>query len=376
MPSVAEAAEIWSQLYSKDEATYAVNLRAAGFPEAVVSVLVSQSIESDFAKRERALVPSTETAVGLRHFWAADVRAHWLRLQQEKSDRLRAALGRLPAQRVQSDWISSAFPDLLPEAQDEVRNLTEDYDNLEERVLAESRGHLLDDDLEMIAYLHRERAADLHRVLNDGQVVDYLIRRTKLGKLLLDKFEAFEPTPAEARLCYRLAEQHGLGLELYRNRHYDFEQAMRAVDKDLAEVWTPERLASFQRCRSWSYLRTFRIAERLGLGKVAADQVAESYDRMNESYRELFPASVAKAWRLGAGPNGIPDDLKAFVASAPAIDPPLPSGTREENVQRILAIHLGEVKAILGPRGTHEYEETHHTWIRELKQGRLVISIR
>lgn len=362
---------IWAQLQSPDPAVFAANLRAAGFPDATVGLLVSQQLESVYAARERELAPSMESTEGLRRFWAPEVRAAWLQLQREKSQRLRSVLGVAPDQRAKADWLVTAFPKLTVEARDIVRTITEDYDELDQRVRAEAHGYLLDEDAVMLEYLRQQRGSDLRQVLSEDEVLDYQIQRSRLGSLVRFRMELMEPTPAELRLVYQLAIQHGLETDFNRGAMVNPMKVLADIEDELARNWSPDRMQEYRRSRSHTYRKVFQLAQRLGLPRDSAAKVQDSFERMNKSLQDKFPHPAPPSRDGTSGGSPVMISRATNTQPARALRSGIPPEETAAFVKASLSTHLAEVRAVLGDRGFEEYE-SFCPWISRMAQGTLI----
>jgi hypothetical protein len=331
---IADAAGApWKAVYSADLPTYAANLRADGFPAEVIGLLVSQELNRRFADRERALQPTTLTVDGLRNFWSLERRAESRLLRVEKQMLARAVLETAPGTTAETDWVGKTLAALRSADRDAVRAIADDYEDLIQRIRDASRGFLTTEDRDAITYLEDERLRDLAAVLSPEQLVDFQIRDTAVGRIVLDDLSCFEPTPQELRDYYEQMVAHGgdrIALELESpGAMYRQVVARRQVVAALAERWPPERHVRLRFALFQPYRKIYALAHRLGLTTTDANAVLAAL-------RELM------------------DGIAAIDARRQI---PFDSSARQAEVIDLYERQCAAVRAILGEDGFKEYHE-------------------
>lgn len=362
----------WVQLYDADAARFAANLRLAGFPEVTVGLLVSHEINTRFEAEERRLIEASQATDNIRKLWDPAHRVAWLQLQREKSRALRTALGTAPGVRATTDALAVEFPDLTPEARAALADIFLDYQQLEERVLAESKGHLLEMDLAMLTFLHEERSADLRQHLEEDRLIDLLIRRTRLGAILRSMLQCFDATPVEWRDCYRAGEKLGWNATVFQSGSIRVFDHFRELDEELGRTWSAERVAMLLRARRLSYRSTYQLVERLGQPRETVEVVHDSYLSMLNALLERHPPDAGMPRRFA-----LRHELSVPIATGVPLPPKPFTMTKKEREQFVLSVldtHLAEVRDALGVLGYDEYCTMNDHWISRMRQGVTVIN--
>ncbi len=353
----------WRQLHSTDFSRFAANLRTAGFPEETIGLLISQDVTRRFEERERALQPSVHSAEELRSFWTPERREAWLQLRKEKNELLRSVLGIAPDVVAATDWVAANYPRLSRSDCDTIRMITEDYDQLLQRVLTQSRGHLTDFDRETIGFLEAERVQDLGRLLSAAEVIDYQIKRSRFGTFVRHQLQCFDPSPAELQTYYQLGVKHGLHLLAFGHRMGQNPEIQQAVDAELAALWSAERVATLKRARHPHYQTTFKLVDHLALPVAVADQIFDSHRQLDEDLRSMSSRRPAPV-RIAVAPGERPD-ITAIQAQR--------SAERKEALTGFLDRHLAVVLSLLGETGLAEYREVNRNWIERIAAGTVVV---
>lgn len=366
----APGSGIWDQLYSSDLKLYADNLRAAGAPPEVVTVVISHEVNARFQERERELQPSTVTARSLRDDYSPSRREALVNLRLEKNALLRAALGHVPEAKAERVWSPRVLARLKDLERSRVQAIVDDYDAMIARVNTEARGHLLDEDREKIRFLEAERGKDLRQVLTEEEVLDYEIAETSFGRSMRSRLRLFEATQEQLRTYLRLAKKNDLAFGPRPLGSAELEKAREAFERDLALAWDPDTYARYRRTTSSHYIWLHNLVRRLGLEEAVARQIFESARRTTEEGSRLFHA---------ANPSQVDDRPRISGYSVVVYQSILYDPTRAKQVAEMSAKlkaladeHAALAKSLLGDAGFKAYIDFAGGWIESMRKGNSV----
>jgi hypothetical protein len=364
---LAGAAGLWDQLYSPDIKTYAANLRAAGAPEETISVLIGHAVDQQFRAREQALQPSTASAQTLKTALSPERREELLQLRLEKNAVLRAALGKVPSEKVRHEWDPAALARLDATQRDLVRAIMDDYDAMIARINTESRGYMLDEDREKLRFLHTERSKDLQKILTEDEVLDFELALTNYGRTRL---KLFEPTQAQLRTYLRLAKTNDLAFNLRTISSDALHVARTGLEKDLAAAWDPATYARYRRTTSSHYIPLANLVRRLNLDPQIAERLFDSTRRITEEGARLFRE---------ANPE-MKKDRPLIAGHASTIYVSVPLGTAEQKtadaatagIKALAEAHVTLARELLGEAGFRAYWDFARSWIDAMRVGNSV----
>lgn len=210
-PAPVATSELWATLYTDDLPTFISRLRAAGFSPAVIRAIANAQIEARFAERMRALAKTaTDTP-----FWKTEspvVASQQLsdattQIYRERSRLLRELLGH----QALADNVADAkaaqrrqYGDLSKEKIDVVNRVSDDYAEMIAQARAAMRNVTLPEDLETIAFLEREKKADLATILTPEELEAYEMRSSTLTARLRTAMTLLDASEDEFRAIYRI----------------------------------------------------------------------------------------------------------------------------------------------------------------------------
>jgi hypothetical protein len=210
-PGAAGRPKLWPALDTGNDLPGLIaRLRAAGFPANIIRDIIRSKVSESYDARMRTLrEPDPNTPfwkLPSSFFMVGDKRLDELnRLQLERSKALRDLL---KDDFFKSDTDVSAgqrrqFGNLTRAKIDVVQRIEEDYYDMTATVLSSTNGILLPEDREKLAYLAREKHADLATVLTSDELADYEVRSSPLTNMLVRELGGFEPTEAEFRAVFQ-----------------------------------------------------------------------------------------------------------------------------------------------------------------------------
>jgi hypothetical protein len=356
--------DVWALYYSSDLKTYAANLRRAGAPESVVSLLISQDVNNRFEAREAQLRPSTASATALRDAFSPERREAWMQLRLEKNTLLREVLGTVPKERALTEWSPKVLARLSQKDRDYVRMVTEDYDTMMARVISEAHGHFLDDDRTKLRYLETQRSVDLGKVLSADEITDFELLQTGFGRVVRSRLRLLGPTQEQLRTVYTLGKKHGMDLVMIDNNSSRRSDALQALNSELATVWDADTYARYRRSTSVNFQQLYNLVARLKLDPEIANKIYDSQKKTTEEGRALFNESHPGAEDIPHRPTA--GRLTTVVPAAEFTD------ATKANRAKIVALvtqHCEFVQQQLGADGYTQYLELCRGWIDLMKTG-------
>lgn len=338
-------AEAWKKLAAGD-ASIVSRLRDAGWPEDVVRDIVLAAVQDAF--RDRFLA-----------FWQHDATPdeHWRNsslsrsesierrranhaLNQEMHARIKALLG--PDFVPERNWEALGFANLPPAKAEAIRLIDEDYRELTSEVehYDYDTAILLPEDRETLAYLAKERVADITAILSPSEFLEYEIRHSPAARMLRSSLAGFRPTEEEFRAIFPLQKAHLEKAGISSNSLTETERErllglQSELDKAIKTVLTPERHEEYVLSKDYDYARLVTLTERLqlppGTAKAAYAVKVDIQKRMQELRND-------------------PNARKNFAAARAAL------GTEADR----------RLVEIFGQRGLEAYKANGAYWLRNL----------
>ncbi|HEY0946480.1 MAG TPA: hypothetical protein VGD81_14480 [Opitutaceae bacterium] len=320
--------QIWVALNADDLETYVGNLRAAGFPERTVRALANLALSERNTERRKALEGATEP----RPYWREQsswtshdpkTQAALRELWREQRETLKRLFGSEPFEDSSQvlAWRERQYGSLSREKIEEVNRLQEDYRELTSEIHRAARGMLLAEDREKLAFLEKEKLADLQAILNPDELLELQLRTSPTANRLRNEFRDVDLTEPEFRALHALRtpfdEQFS---DPAGSRRPDQAEARRKAEEELHEryrsILGEERYAEYQRARDGNYNQLRRLTQRLDLPKETAVRVHElqksTEQRVNEIRRDAKLTPEERNARLGA----LAADAKGTISTA------------------------------------------------------------
>lgn len=319
----------WRSLESTNYVVYINNLRAFGCPEETIRDIIITDVAKLFAVRRAALRAHLQPY----RFWetadpltgapgvSPELQVQLRALDKEQRDLIRDLLGvdlrAEMARYYNDDTYGEQDYGFLPQAkQEQVRAVTQQYDDLEQEIYSRTHGILLDEDQEQLRQLQRQRKAALASVLSTEEMEEYEVRHSDTANNMRSQLSGFQPSEEEFRRIFRL------------QRSFDetFDQAFEARDEagsaakaqaqqtaqeslnaEIRKVLGPERYAEFQRAQDTDYRALLQLGERFATSSEIASRVynmkqaaelyklqVESNPNLTDEQRAQMVAAVAR----------------------------------------------------------------------------------
>lgn len=354
-PGAAPSAgsEAWKALVAGDQpADWVQRLRAAGFPDNIVRAIVSAQIRERYAARRAALQKNDDAQYWSKSWnnWGggdaasrAALRDLWRAERKEIKDALGDAYADSPEyQRM----VQRQFGDLPKDKITALQTITEDYQELTSEIHQSANGVMLPEDREKLAFLEKEKRADLAAVLSPEELQAYELRSSQTASSLRWQLGAFAPSEQEFRSIFAL--QREFDLQFSNDRRSSNDEAVQkarsdaqtALDAQIKAGIGEARYADYQRAKDHNYQQLAGITERLALPKENAVAV---YDLSKDIQKRAQEIRGDK-------------DLKG--------------DARNEALAALVDEANTKIVASLGERGAEAYKENGGWWLRNIAPPR------
>jgi hypothetical protein len=274
--TAGRTAPLWTAFGSADLPTLIAQLRAAGFPPAVIQAIAAARIEGQFTSRLRALAAQVENAP----FWRPSLTSmsnnarffeERTQIYRERARQLRELLGQ--------EFIASASPEASAQQQRQygqlppakislIERINDDYAEMISQVRLATNGIFLPEDREKLALLEREKRADLVAILTPQELEDYEMRSSPITQRLRSAMTWMNATEEEFRAVFRIQQQLGdpinyamMGVRpttSFQERQERDKQMASAVASALGE----KRAAEYERAQHYEFQQLARIVQR------------------------------------------------------------------------------------------------------------------
>lgn len=346
-------------LRDADLATFADNLRAAGFEDRFVRGIINAEIDERFREQEEALAPDRPKLP----YWQHDdyeepleKRLARLDLEREKARLRRETLG--PEDTKEAD---------IPFAQEKwqlAKMISEDYYTIIAGLKQPFDRMVLPAEQEMMDRLEAEKRTELEALLTPEELAEYEFRTSNLFGRLKYGLGNFNTTEEEFRTIYAVIKEQDESIKNARSaslskqgetdedriaearaRSLSMMEAKQHAKDELHASLGEERYADYERERDFEYKGLRKMVERMGLPDQAAKQVYE-----------LRQTAARESERIG-------DDYSQSVAK------------RKEALAALAQSTTHQIQSILGKEGTNAFLNSTNgfDWIRHLESG-LIIS--
>lgn len=344
--SPRERSQLWSKLASDDLRTLIARLRDAGFPPDVIRYVVQSQLAARYDPQMRALQINDPSLP----FWeirnnAADPKRQeaLLAISQERSRILRD-LFKDPFFANTTTTNRPAWAANLPDQKvDLIQQIESDYSEMISGIRVAGGGLLLPEDREKIAFLEREKRADLASVLSPEQYADYELRTSALTRTLGSRFGGFEPTDAEFRSIYQtyqaISEKFPGGISSGMLNTMNRDELAAQAGQQLQAALGERRYNDYLRETNSEFQQLNRLVQQEKLPSSTALQVFEQRDHVERESNRIFD------------------------------DPALSPDQKRAALQQLSQNTRGQIMAALGPVAGKAYENNINHWLTQLEQG-------
>lgn len=315
----------WRALESTNYFVFIENLRAFSCPEETIRDIIITDVAKLYGRhraQQRARYPAPK-------FWQAfdplggsadpvELQRKLRVLDREQRQLIRELLGvelrwELAKYSGEAESQERSYSFLSSDKQAQVRAMSEQFDELEQDLYLQSRGWMLDGDMEELRQLQRQRREELASLLSAEELEEYELRFSETSNNMRSQMSGFQPNEEEFRRIFRLQRTFDQDFE----QAYDMrdeaaqaakvrgqEQAQGALTGEIQKVLGPQRFAEFQRAQDGDYRALLQLGERLAM----------PVDVANKVYNMKQAAERVK-YQVESNPN-LTDEQRAQIVTA------------------------------------------------------------
>ncbi|MGC4074097.1 MAG: hypothetical protein QM760_16615 [Nibricoccus sp.] len=253
-------------------------LRAEGFPPETVRALVTQRVYARLKPRLDALkqkAPPPKPYWQNGGWWSAynldpATRAEQRALWREAEDTVKALFGSdsEPQSAYQREQRARSFGPIPSEKISEIEAISRDYDEMIESINDNAKGVMLASDRQKLAYLEKEKRADLARLLAPEELEEYDRRNSSSAEETRNKLKFFDGTEDDFLKLFALQREFDdrYGHDNLSGEAKDRRKAaLPELDRQIEAMLGPERYAQFQIVNDVNFSATRATLERVGL---------------------------------------------------------------------------------------------------------------
>ena len=342
----AQLAQSWSELQTGDLKTLPERLRAAGFPPSMIRAIVAAQVNEQFSARRKELLGNQAE----QPFWKNQrsgmmdpkIMTALRDLGKEQMALMKSLLGEnAPGNDEINAWQRRQFGNLAPEKLTQLQSINTDYSELQQEIMQKANGVMLPEDREKLAYLEKEKLADIAKTLTPQEFEDFQLRSSNTANQLRGQLGSFNTTEAEFRALYKVAaaidEKYGTAGPFGPRNPGDYQNRQADMLAQAKAVLTPERFADY---------------------KLATDpqsrQVSSLVARL-----ELPPATTQQVVSLQ---QDIQNRARAIMTNRE-----LPAADRTAQLTTLQQEATAKLSATLTPRGLEAYKQNGGQWLDMLK---------
>ncbi len=297
------AKTLWALLASRDPATFAANLRAAGFQVGMVRGAVYALLRDlQTPERTKAVDSITNST-----YWKNDVSPAASASYSKEISRLwleRDQIMRRIFPEEQEAFalrMQARFGPISEATMEKISALEQDYSEMQTQTRARSSGGGIMQmpwSGEELALLDREKLKDIAALLRPTELENYQMRGSPLGQTLQRQLDGFEPTEQEYRQIYGLRAAADAAARANGPMGAMTPEGMRTreeLEAGLKTALGDARYAEYQRGQDRGFQAALEVTRTLDL---AASKAAEVYDvqqQMRKRQTEITTASGSTA---------------------------------------------------------------------------------
>jgi hypothetical protein len=281
----AGAAEKRAFFDTTDLKSLVARMRAAGYPPKIIKAIVTAQINDLMALRRRDLVMQN----GIAPYWSKKFgefdpkTLDGLRsLYKERNKMMSDLLGPDgdPVDVFGDDFRQKMNGGLPQEKYKRLMKINSDYSDLKNEIYQSSKGTLMADDYEKLAYLDKEQQADIAESMTPDELFQYQVRQSATANQLRDKLQAFNPTEDEFLAIFKVQQaydqQYGSpDATLSPSQQHDRQAHQGEVLAQLQSILSPDRLAEYKEATDPKFLAVNQVMARFDLPTTATRQVMD-----------------------------------------------------------------------------------------------------
>ena len=285
----------WSVLESTNYLTYITNLRNFGCPEETIQDIIITDIAKLYAQRRaalRALLPKPAYWQP-PDIWGSlapeqqEIRRQLRELDAEERELVKELLGvdyetELAKYRGDEEFPQPEYDFLPQEKRDQVAEVLRKFEDMESDFYARTRGLMLPEDTAELNRLHRQREAELAKLLTPEELTEYQLRNSDTAQSLRAQLEGFNTSEEEFRKIFQLQkvfdDTFSQPLDSDEDRDADIRsraqrEAQQTLDEEIKKALGDTRYAQYQRAQDNDYRTLLQLADRFELSSDVAGKV-------------------------------------------------------------------------------------------------------
>ena len=300
-PAKAVQSFDWRLVESEDYKKYIANLRSIGCPEETIRDIISADVKKLFDARKHTLNASTNKF----EYWKAgnlfgsmmneEKIKQSQELAKEKRDLLKELLGVAPEEK--PDMFGGMNPfesmlDFLPA--DKQNEVAEVFQKFQAKMVKGFSGGSPDaEDMKKIQGMQKEMETELGKILSPDELESYQLRMSQTAMMMRMQLASFDPSEQEFRDIFKLKksfdDQFGsFGmLSQDKTEKQKYNDAKKDLDGQVKSLLGDSRYQDYERAQDYAYQGIYRVADRNGLGKEAANQVYDMKKAAEEQATKL-----------------------------------------------------------------------------------------
>ena len=272
-----------TELQTGDLKTLVARLKAAGFSTSLIRSIVAAQVSEQFSARRKELLGQQEE----QPFWKNQrlgmmdpkAMAAMRELGKEQTALMKSLLGPdgMPGSEEMNAWQRRQFGNLAPEKLTQLQSIQSDYSELQQDIYAKINGIMLPEDREKLAFLEKEKLADIAKTLTPQEFEDYQLRSSNTAQQLRSQLSGFNASEAEFRALFKVAaavdEKYGTSAMGGPRNPTDYQSRQAELLAQAQTVLSPERFADYKLATDPQSQQVSRLVARLELPPATTQQV-------------------------------------------------------------------------------------------------------
>ena len=326
-------------------------LRAAGFPADVVRGLAEVKLKEVFYARRLKVAEK----MAPKPYWDSKFgqldREAMSEMNALNREQARAIHDLLGTDNRDNDPIDAVFTrnmnaGLSPQDADRVQTIQSDYADLEGQIYLSLNGAPTPEDTEKLAYLEREKEADLAKALSPEELLDYQLRSSPNASTLRNNLKSFHPSEDEFRAIFKAQQafdsQYGsTSVPLTQEQSVARQSHQADLTAAIQQVLSPDRFADYKTETDPLYVQVDQVVQRL----------------------DLPPGTTAQVFSMQSGYMQQATDIRQDSSLSPA--------DKASKLAALADEATDQLTTALGPNGLAAYKQNGGWWLQALKpQGK------
>lgn len=323
-------------------------LKAAGFSTSMIRSIVAAQVNEQFSARRKELLGQQEE----QPYWKNQrngmmdpkAMAAMRELGKEQTALMKSLLGPdgMPGSEEMNAWQRRQFGNLAPEKLSQLQSIQSDYSELQQDIYAKTNGVMLPEDREKLAFLEKEKLADIAKTLTPQEFEDYQLRSSPTANNLRNQLAGFNASEAEFRALFKataaIDEKYGNAGPFGGMRNpTDYQSRQAELLAQAQTVLSPERFADYKLATDPQSQQVSRLVARLELPPATTQQVVALQQDIQNRARTIMTNRE------------------------------LPAADRTAQLTALQQEATTKLSTTLTPRGLEAYKQNGGFWLENLK---------